>query len=474
VCTATKTFGQIFLQYAPFIKGYSRYFNEFENINITLEDIRKNNKPLQTWLDNQRRTEGAKNKPLAGILITPIQRVPRYRILLVELVKYTSPYHKDYSLLQNALKEISEVAAELNGKMLENQHRARLYAISDNLKGRERLTDMEPGKNIVQPSRIFCEEVNLVGVYSKKFNTNITNAVLIVFNNMFIFAKSLEPGKPTACDEEGRITYSYDHLEFVLEPVLCDSKLVEKQSDLYPFPWIVDIPTEEENKVEETTPTTITPPVVKTGSNSGSVGSSSGELEKPKKHLINDIYVFKKPLFQLVGQKDVYTLQFNTVEEKLNCLKLLHDKIDDQYKDCKLKEKEQKRCLFQSYEQERIKLCSENKRIIPQDEDPEKTENTINQLFASWTYMTAKDLPKISGKKKQEEMNKIVNETTLGEFRSKFNVKAIEASALGAYYATSDFIEADASQFQMNFHVGDIFILWQKVKKGKKWLIMVS
>ncbi|KAG2374851.1 hypothetical protein C9374_010225 [Naegleria lovaniensis] len=499
-----KTFGQIFLQYAPFIKGYTRYFNEFDNINATLEDIRKNNKPLQLWLDTQRKE--AQNKPLGGLLITPVQRVPRYKLLLTELVKYTSPYHKDYPMLTNALTQISEVATELNTKMRESQNRSRMYAIDLYLKGREKLIEMEPNKQIVQPGRLYSQEIPLHAVYSKKFNVNISHAVLILFNNMFILCKNLEPEKSTTLEEyDGRTIFNYEIFEFVFEPVLCDARLVEKQPDQYPFPWIIDIPSEEENRIEEVvnesgnnTPTSLsgsnnTPPppplsvqqtnrsysvaasttasttTASTTAPNTTIGHDSTE-KKTTKHNMNDLYIFKKPLFQLVSQHDVYTLQFNSVSEKLDGLRAVYDIIDEQFKDCKSKEKDQKRCPFLSYEKERIQLYSEKKVSLPKELND---GDTANQLFSTWNYLTQKDFPKIKSKKKIEELLSIVNDKICEEYKQKLNfIQTVEEQALGAYYAIADCVDADKSLFQLDFHVGDIFILWQKVKNGKKWLLV--
>ncbi|KAF0982892.1 hypothetical protein FDP41_010871 [Naegleria fowleri] len=377
--------------------------------------------------------------------------------------------------------------------MRESQNRSRMYAIDSYLKGREKLIEMEPNKQIVQPGRLYLQEIPLYGVYSKKFNVNITHAVLILFNNMFIFCKNLEPEKSTTLEEvDGRTIYNYEIFEFVFEPVMCDARLVEKQGDLYPFPWIIDIPSEEENRIEDlsessatntptaiSTTTTLIPstPTLTTSNNqqrSSSIVTSSSQdsnVEKKTKHNMNDLYIFKKPLFQLVSQHDVYTLQFNSVTEKLDTLRTIYDIIDEQFKDCKSKEKDQKRCLFLSYEKERIQLYSEKKVSLPKELN--NGGDTANQLISTWNYLTQKDFPKIKSKKKIEELLAIVNEKVIEEYKQKLNyIPTVEEQALGAYYAIADCVDTDKSLFQLDFHIGDIFILWQKVKNGKKWFLV--
>jgi alpha-tubulin suppressor-like RCC1 family protein len=54
---------------------------------------------------------------LASYLILPIQRIPRYRMLLAELIKQTEKSHPDYDNLNKALDSICQVADHLNTAM---------------------------------------------------------------------------------------------------------------------------------------------------------------------------------------------------------------------------------------------------------------------------------------------------------------------------------------------------------------------
>ena len=49
-----------------------------------------------------------------SLLIQPIQRIPRYSMLLDRLIKHTSEDHADHAALVNANKTITEVAEHLN------------------------------------------------------------------------------------------------------------------------------------------------------------------------------------------------------------------------------------------------------------------------------------------------------------------------------------------------------------------------
>ena len=64
--------------------------------------------------------------PLESYLITPIQRLPRYMLLLGELRKHSTPSHADWESLLLAMQEIGKVASGVDAYMA-----ARTAAISD-------------------------------------------------------------------------------------------------------------------------------------------------------------------------------------------------------------------------------------------------------------------------------------------------------------------------------------------------------
>jgi len=70
---------------------------------------------------------------LSSFLIMPVQRVPRYILLLSELAKHTSPSHPDAADLQEAAQEMEKITHFLNTKKDEAEKRERLAALSEEL-----------------------------------------------------------------------------------------------------------------------------------------------------------------------------------------------------------------------------------------------------------------------------------------------------------------------------------------------------
>ncbi len=89
----------------------------------------------------QRCSREHKNKlTLDALLIMPVQRIPRYELLIKELLKHTSVEHQDHTLLVRGQKEVHTLATKINhveaeaGLLQQMQQRLReIEAIVDGL-----------------------------------------------------------------------------------------------------------------------------------------------------------------------------------------------------------------------------------------------------------------------------------------------------------------------------------------------------
>jgi hypothetical protein len=88
---------------APTLKLYVEYVNKFDDAMVAYGDLSKNNQKFAEFLATAK-TNAAINLDLASILIMPVQRIPRYELLLRELIKCTTEMHVDWNNLQKAQK----------------------------------------------------------------------------------------------------------------------------------------------------------------------------------------------------------------------------------------------------------------------------------------------------------------------------------------------------------------------------------
>ena len=60
-----------------------------------------------------------------SLLITPIQRVPRYLLLLDKVLEYTPPIHPEYEIVSKAVQGISEIAKIVNDRKREEENKVK-------------------------------------------------------------------------------------------------------------------------------------------------------------------------------------------------------------------------------------------------------------------------------------------------------------------------------------------------------------
>ncbi|EFA79330.1 RhoGEF domain-containing protein [Heterostelium album PN500] len=113
--------GDIFLEIADFLKVYTGYIQNYNNALAMLDEIRKKDK-ISHALNECRAHPDCKGFELSAFLITPIQRVPRYNLLLMDLVKHTWADHPDYKSLCDATERIKGIASFLNEKKREGEN----------------------------------------------------------------------------------------------------------------------------------------------------------------------------------------------------------------------------------------------------------------------------------------------------------------------------------------------------------------
>lgn len=112
--------GAIFMKLAPFFKLYKDYSNTYGECMQLYNETLKNNKQFAAKLD-ELRTNSGQHSTIPDILITPIQRLPRYSLLLQDLIKNTPESHPDFAELSEAAKSMGSAAQYLNETLRQYQ-----------------------------------------------------------------------------------------------------------------------------------------------------------------------------------------------------------------------------------------------------------------------------------------------------------------------------------------------------------------
>lgn len=110
--------GPIFLKLAPFLKMYTAYAS---NYNVALEVLRKLRDMPKTsdLLEDLRKKAG---NDIEAFLIKPVQRIPRYELLLRDLLKHTVDSHPDYKNIEDSLNKMKDIADHINSFVRNQQN----------------------------------------------------------------------------------------------------------------------------------------------------------------------------------------------------------------------------------------------------------------------------------------------------------------------------------------------------------------
>jgi hypothetical protein len=194
--------GNTFRQYIPFFKIYTIYVKSYDAAQLLLNQLIPKRIALKQFLDVQMLCENNKNLEL--FLIQPVQRVPRYVLLLEMLAKHgeqvvTDTSNVDNNLLnlneiQSALTEIRALAHDINSCVTLWDAKARVVAVQAKFSSQ---------LNLVIPGRHLIKEGHLKKMFSRK-NLHIKSYhkyAFFLFNDMLMYA-----GRPTGIGE-----YSYKY-----------------------------------------------------------------------------------------------------------------------------------------------------------------------------------------------------------------------------------------------------------------------
>ena len=130
-CSGIQTLADLFLSdtlLESLTKEYSHYTLNYESAIKCFDALSASNPLAKQFFEEIYNSPNCSHNNLGFYLIMPIQRLPRYRMLLMELQKNTESTHVDYQNIQAALAKVAQAATLINSrkKHLEEMARAKL------------------------------------------------------------------------------------------------------------------------------------------------------------------------------------------------------------------------------------------------------------------------------------------------------------------------------------------------------------
>lgn len=187
--------GDILATLAPFLKMYSLYVKNFSSALQRIDYEQKNNDAFAKFLKETDQKRAAKEKVTSASgsvrqafgyglgfqahLLTIVQRIPRYKLLVEELLKATPETHPDHIDLVRASHMIEQVASYINENVRQHEMVLTMLGLQKSLQG---LT--EP---LVVPGRALIKR----GTLMKTCRRNIQPREFFLFTDCLIYASPI-------------------------------------------------------------------------------------------------------------------------------------------------------------------------------------------------------------------------------------------------------------------------------------------
>ncbi|CAL8117441.1 unnamed protein product [Orchesella dallaii] len=144
--------GDIMKDFAPFLKMYSEYVQNFDNSINLINLYREKNVRFMNIINDIQKMEECCNLPIQHHLIGPIQRIPRYRLLLEAYLRRLPENSVDKPDTEKALEIVSKAAEHANEAMRRIASFKKLLEVQENVKG---VVDLvSPTRTLVKEGKI--------------------------------------------------------------------------------------------------------------------------------------------------------------------------------------------------------------------------------------------------------------------------------------------------------------------------------
>lgn len=168
--------GDILQKLAPFLKMYGEYVKNFDRAMELVNTWTQRSGVFKSVVQNIQKQDVCGNLTLQHHMLEPVQRIPRYELLLKDYLKKLPAGAADRRDAENALELISTAANHSNAAIRKMEKMHKLLEVYERLGGEE---------DIVNPANEFIKEGHIKKMSAK--NGSAQDRYLYLFNNMVLY-----------------------------------------------------------------------------------------------------------------------------------------------------------------------------------------------------------------------------------------------------------------------------------------------
>ncbi|XP_053478781.1 FYVE, RhoGEF and PH domain-containing protein 4a isoform X2 [Ictalurus furcatus] len=172
----TPRIGDILQKLTPFLKMYAEYVRNFDKAMELLKQWTDRSPQFKAIIQDIQKQEVCGSLTLQHHMLEPVQRVPRYEMLLKDYLKKLPQDHVDRRDAEKSLEIIATAATHSNTAIRKSENLKKLLEIYEML-GEE--------EDIVNASNEFIKEGHILKLAAR--NTSAMDRYLFLFNNMLLY-----------------------------------------------------------------------------------------------------------------------------------------------------------------------------------------------------------------------------------------------------------------------------------------------
>ncbi|TRZ10472.1 hypothetical protein HGM15179_016638 [Zosterops borbonicus] len=174
--TTTPRIGDILQKLAPFLKMYGEYVKNFDNAMELVKMWTERSPQFKFIIQDIQKEKVCGNLTLQHHMLEPVQRIPRYEMLLKDYLRKLPQDSLDWKDAEKSLEIISTAASHSNSAIRKMENLKKLLEIYEML-GEE--------EDIVNPSNELIKEGQILKLAAR--NTSAQERYLFLFNNMLLY-----------------------------------------------------------------------------------------------------------------------------------------------------------------------------------------------------------------------------------------------------------------------------------------------
>ena len=155
-----KKIADVLVAKANFLKIYSEYIKNLQHSRKLIEESIQKFPPFAKFLAEFEKHPVCQGLGVGSHMISPIQRVPRYELLLKTYLKNQEEGSEDFEDSQKALKIVSSVAEAIDHSIPAQERRMAMQRLDDKVKNNFEL--VKPGRELLKEGRLVNLEVREV------------------------------------------------------------------------------------------------------------------------------------------------------------------------------------------------------------------------------------------------------------------------------------------------------------------------